>query len=359
MRRGSIAIAALCALTTTGADPKRPATFPHRIWAACDFEGRTPDYAWFGAAESNNIPKYPGNKTALRANAGPYERTAAIMAGVNPVPGPRMGKENSLFVRYFLVGGAEAQFQHFSLTTEDNWHVIKDDLIEGRWDEVTLNFTRDAKRNDGSARGFGEGERMDDFKLFAGKPDAAARYQLFLDDVIFFANDPSLPPEPEPFPNRIILLAAFDTGPKEKYWPGNFTIEESPPSGAYWRAAKSVPHSNGAQFIRIGIEPPRPVGGRTKLRFRYYLTGANRLTVQLFDATVQDNRYIRLENLQTNKWTTEYLDFNRDSRRNDGTQYSVFTAGNLVDDLFFFVEGPNAKTATLIVDEVVLFDAAN
>ncbi len=23
----------------------RPARFPHRIWAACDFEGRTPDYA--------------------------------------------------------------------------------------------------------------------------------------------------------------------------------------------------------------------------------------------------------------------------------------------------------------------------
>jgi hypothetical protein len=33
----------------------RPKHFPHRVWAACDFEGRTPDYAWFGPPETNNI----------------------------------------------------------------------------------------------------------------------------------------------------------------------------------------------------------------------------------------------------------------------------------------------------------------
>jgi lysophospholipase L1-like esterase len=33
------------------AEAGRPKHFPHRIWAACDFEGRTPDYAWFGPPE--------------------------------------------------------------------------------------------------------------------------------------------------------------------------------------------------------------------------------------------------------------------------------------------------------------------
>src|SRR5262245_1951349 len=47
------------------AEVTRPDHFPHRIWAACDFEGRTPDYAWFGPAEKRNIPVYPGNATAL------------------------------------------------------------------------------------------------------------------------------------------------------------------------------------------------------------------------------------------------------------------------------------------------------
>src|SRR4051794_38810187 len=43
----------------------RPAHFPHRIWAACDFEGQTPDYGWFGQAGTNDIPRYPGNERAL------------------------------------------------------------------------------------------------------------------------------------------------------------------------------------------------------------------------------------------------------------------------------------------------------
>ena len=332
-----------------------PTNFPHRIWAACDFEGRTPDYAWFGPAETNNIPGYPGNGTALGVSERPYKNVSAVMTGINPVPGPRMGKENWLFVRYYLKGGAEATFQHFSLTTEDNWHVPATGLQTGNWSELTLNFTRDARRNDGSKQPFGDGERMDDFKVFAGKPQDAARYELFLDDVIFFANDPALPPEPEPFPKRVILLAAFDTGPKEKYWPGEFEIVDQPPHGAWWRAARSVPRKDGkAQIVRIQIAPPRPVGARTKLRFRYHLTGASSMTVQIFDATVQDNRHVTLKGLKQSAWVTQYVDFTRDSRRNDGAR-DDFTAGNLVDDLFFFVP----EKATLHVDEVVLYDAAS
>ena len=342
--------------TATAAE-KRPSRFPHRIWAACDFEGQTPDYAWFGPAQTNNIPRYPGNRTALAVAERPYKDVSAVMTGINPVPGPRMGKENGLFLRYFLKGDAAAIFQHFSLTREDNWHIRVQGLAQNRWEEITLNFTRDALRNDGSAEGFGDGERMDDFKLFAGRPEDAARCDVSIDDVIFFANDPALPPEPEPFPRRVVFLAAFDTGPKEKYWPGDFALAEKPPGGAYWRAAQSVAREKGGAYIRVGIEPPRPVGSHTKLRFRYHLTGGSALTVQIFDATVQDNRHIRVEGLKEEQWTTHYLDFSRNSRRNDGTANSEFSAGNLVDDLFFFVEGPNARTASLFVDEVVLFDA--
>ena len=39
---------------------------------------------------------------------------------------------------------------------------------------TTGNFTRDARRNDGSPKTFGEGERMDDFKVFVGQPAQAA-----------------------------------------------------------------------------------------------------------------------------------------------------------------------------------------
>ncbi len=361
-----------------GARAGRPERFPHRIWAACDFEGQTPDYAWFGLVEKTNIPAYPGNATALRAEPKPHGNVSARMAGMNPVPGPRMGKVNHLYARYFIKrpaeasaaegGAAEATFQHFSLTTEDNQHISVSGLAEGHWAEVTLNFTRDAKRNDGSPGSFGDGERMDDFKVFLGKlgadKNAAPKdWDLLLDDVIFFAEDPALPPEPEPFPNRVILLAAFDTGitraERPKYFPGDFeAVAEGLPAGSFWGAARAVAQKEGrvGKLIRLQIEPPRPVGAHTKLRFRYHLQGAAAMTVQIFDLTAGDNRHIRLRDLRQKEWTTIYLDFTRDSKRNDGS-IGPFTAGNRVDDLFFFLDGEEGARADLLIDEVVLFDA--
>ncbi len=340
------------------ADETRPKTFPHRIWAACDFEGRTPDYAWFGPPETANVPSYPGNATALGVKEKWYGNVSALMTGINPVPGPRMGKVNKLYLRYYLKGATEATFQYFSLTREDNNHVRVTGLTEGKWSELTVNFTRDARRNDGSAEPFAEGERMDDFKVFVGKPKDGKEYELFLDDVILFADDPKAPAEEEPFPNRVIFLAAFDTGPKEKYWPGDFEIvEKDLPADSYWRVARAVPRKEGkGKWVRLQVDPPRPVGEHTKLRFRYHLTGASALTVQAFDATDKDNRHVRLKDLKQGEWRTVYVDFTKDGRRNDGKD-TPFAAGHKVDDLFFLAEPDGQEPVQLLVDEVVLFDA--
>jgi hypothetical protein len=343
------------------ASESRPAHFPHRFWAACDFEGRTPDYAWFGTPETANLPRYPGNATVLR---GSPSKESAAMAGINPVPGPRMGKSNGVYFRYWLKGADTAIVQHFNLTKEDNHHLNVRGLVEGRWAELALDFTRDSRRNDGSPGAMAEGDRMDDLKVFAGKAGQGKPCEILLDDLLFFADDPSLPPDPEPFPNRVILLAAFDTGEKEKYWPGDFQIvdagaqgDSAAPPGTWWRAARSVSRSDGkGKWIRLGIVPPRPVGERTKLRFRYHLRGATSMIVQIFDVKAMDNRHIRLDGLKTGEWETVHLDFTRDSRRNDGSA-GPFEAGSPVDDLFFFVD-PQAPEAQLHLDEVVLYDAA-
>ncbi len=343
----------------TRAETGRPKNFPHRIWAACDFEARTPDYAWFGPAETKNLPAYPGNATALGVSEKPYGKTSALMTGINPVPGPCMGKVNSMYARYFLKGGTEATFQHFSLSSNDNNHVRVSGLTEGKWSEVTVNFSRDGQRNDGKPGvPFKDGERMDDLKIFVGKPGDGKDYELLVDDVIFFADDPDLPPETEPFPNRVIFLAAFDTGidprGRPKYWPGEFEIvTKDAPAGRYWGTARAVPKKDGkGKWIRLQIEPPRPVGERTKLRFRYHLTGSRVLTVQTFDATDQDNRHVRLNDLKNGEWSFLHVDFTRDGKRNDGKE-TPFAAGHKVDDLFFFVD----SEADLFVDEVTLYDA--
>jgi hypothetical protein len=106
----------------------------------------------------------------------------------------------------------------------------------------------------------------------------------------------------------------------------------------------------------LQIEPPRPVGARTKLRFRYHLTGASAMTVQIFDVTDQDNRHVHLKGLKQGEWATVHVDFSADGKRNDGRD-TPFAAGHKVDDLFFFVEPSGPAEVRLFVDEVVLYDA--
>jgi hypothetical protein len=343
----------------------RPASFPHRIWAACDFEGQTPDYAWFGPTETKNIPPYPGNATALTVHPRPQGNFSARKTGFNPVPGPMMGKVNKLYLRYYLKGTTEALFQHYSLSSNDNNHIHVSGLTEGKWSEATLDFTHDARRNDGTPGiPFKEGERMDDFQLYIGKPNDGKNYELCIDDAIFFAEDPDLPAEKEPFPNRVIFLAAFDTGidpkSKPKYWPGEFEVvtrTTGAPERAYWGVARAVPRKEGkGKWIRLQIAPPRPVGAHTKLRFRYRLTGTAAMTVQVFDLTDNDNRHIHLKGLPQAAWTWANLDFTTDGKRNDGKQ-TPFAAGHKVDDLFFFLEPAGNQEVNLHIDEVVLYDA--
>lgn len=349
---------------TATVEETRPTRFPHRIWAACDFEAQTPDYAWFGPTETRNLPAYPGNAAALGVKERPYQNFSALMTGINPVPGPMMGKLNKMYCRYYLKGGSEATFQHYSLTVNDNNHIRVSGLSEGKWSELTLNFTRDAARNDGSSKAFQKGERMDDFKVFVGKPGDGKDYELYLDDIIFFDDDPDMPREREPFPNRVIFHAAFDTGidppSRAKYWPGDFEVVtngKGAPDDSYWGVVQAVRHEpTKGKWVRLEIKPHRAVGVRTKLRFRYFLSGASAMTVQVFDVADQDNRHIHLRSLKEGAWQWLILDFTKDAKRNDGTD-TPFAAGHKVDDLFFFVKPAGERGVQLYVDEVTLFDA--
>jgi hypothetical protein len=334
----------------------RPKTFPHRIWAACDFEGRTPNYGWFGPTETTNIPKYPGNVTALAARPKPYKTYAARMTGVNPVPGPRMGTTNFLCIRYFLKGKPKAKFQHYSLTRGDNNNIIVKGLTLNKWSQVTMNFTRDARRNDGSKEAFAKGERMDDLKVYVGKPDDGVEYHLILDDIIFFSMEPDLPPEKEPFPNRVIFLAAFDTGDKETYWPGNFELVQSPVPDSYWRAAKSIALTGGGKEVRIDIKPDRPLGAHTKIRFRYHAANTETLKVKLFNATQKTFYTVPVKELKQKKWIFNYLDFTKNGKRDDGKKPALKPLDK-VNKIEFIAEPVKEKTAELYIDEVVLFDA--
>src|SRR5207244_2095841 len=145
-----------------------------------------------------------------------------------------------------------------------------------------------------------------------------------------------------------------------KYWPGELeivTASKGAPEGSYWGVAKAVPRKEGkGKWVRLQVAPPRPVGEQTRLRFRYHVTGASALTAQVFDATDQDNRHVRLTGLKEGACANAVVDFTRDGKRNDGKE-TAFAAGHKVDDLFFLVEPDGDKDVELFLDEVVLYDA--
>jgi hypothetical protein len=351
------------------AENARPAHFPHRIWAFSGFEAKPPTFGWFGAEEKQNIPAYPGN-TAARRGTGPHGKHAALMTGMNPVPGPCMGQLNCMYCRYYLKGTDRATFQHFSLSSSDNCNIRVSGLKQGQWSELTLNFTRDSRRNDGSPGAFKPGERMDDLKVFVGTPGDGQSYEMIIDDVIFFDANPALPDEevskretsrlerqPEPFPNRVIFLAAFDTGirpesGRAKYYPGEWAIAEAPPAGSYWSVAQAVPAAGGKEsHVLLKFPPPRPLGSQTKLRFRYWLRGADSMKLILHNATANADHAVQLKELKQGQWVTQYVDF---SKQAAGRKPKL---RDLADQLRFVVPG-SGQNVRLYVDEVVLFEPA-
>jgi hypothetical protein len=143
--------------------------------------------------ERKDIPRYPGNTTALGVGARPYKKFSAIMTGINPVPGPRMGKVNKLYLRYRLSGSTDATFQHFSLSSNDNIdltdmdnrHIRLSGLKEGVWRTCYLDFTKNARRNDGTSTPFAAGHRVDDIFFFV-KADGGTQPELLIDEVVLY-----------------------------------------------------------------------------------------------------------------------------------------------------------------------------
>jgi hypothetical protein len=113
-----------------------------------------------------------------------------------------------LLARYFLKSATEATSQHFSLSSNDNNHVHVTGLTEGKWSELTLNFSRDAdnrhvrmtnlkqdewtfvhvdftkdgRRNEGKEAPFAAGHQVDDLFFLLDENDA----ELYVDEVTLY-----------------------------------------------------------------------------------------------------------------------------------------------------------------------------
>lgn len=327
----------------------RPGMFPGRIWAACDFEGNRERVAWAGQTVRDNIKVYPGNSRSLKAVPGSAEKGGIL--SVSPVYRPRMGKNNSVYFRYYLTGTDKIRLDLFNWTTGQVHRTVIEGLERNKWAEATADFSS-AKSVNGAL--IAAGERMEQLLFAVGDGE------LLVDDVICFTNDPDAggsPPD-EPFPRRVIEVWGFDVMDDYHPWThDHFMVVRS--GGKLkndWGSAKTLKQQNrDSKRVRLVIAPPLPVGDATRIRFRYDISGTDSLRVMIFDLTDADNRTNDLIVAGQDDWYWADLDLTR-ATKNDGNQ-TPFSAGNLVDDIFFLPAFGARSAVELFLDDVILYDA--
>jgi inosine-uridine nucleoside N-ribohydrolase len=314
--------------------------FPHRVHVVEDYETDIERRWWLsGVLETKNVP--PGSRRACRGvltqdfDDRQGDRETAYTAVVfNPVPGPPMGKNTRLSFRYWLQGTDVLRVQLYSLSNGYHRYLSLKDLPQGRWESATVDMTH-MRRPDGSGGALAEDERIDDIQFYTDP-----RAELLIDDVTLY--DAALPEETRPFPKRVIFTGWFDTGKQGNEWPGDFEIVPHEPPRT-WKAARSVANEQlKSPWIRIHLRGARPLAEQTALRFRYRLTGGDRIRVELANAGAQIAMH-ELTSLDKGEWSDTQVRFDVEGSSAD---MQIFA-----EDIRFVIP-PGAE---LLVDDVLLF----
>ena len=329
----------------------RPEVFPQRIWAACDFELLRKDVLWGGRVEKDNVPAYPANRHAAASRE--------IAPGLNALNMifsvyPRAESGSRVYFRYFLRGNSPVEVRLFNQNRQA-WHRLTvDGLVQGQWAEATVDFGEIKDDSDGGP--LESGERVSEVMLVLHGPG-----NFIVDDIICFAGEEETGQGArQKFPRRVIAAWGFD--PVEYYHPWTHTdyrVNHKHKSlVSDWGVAEGLDAKNkGVKRIRLIVDPPQQVGANTRVRYNYWLDNVRRLQPMIFDLTDSDNRHVGLETQPQGQWLTGTIDFTVDGIKNDGNQ-TPFEAGSLVDDIFYLAWPEDAQQEfTLLVDDVVLYDA--
>jgi inosine-uridine nucleoside N-ribohydrolase len=319
---------------TNPSAPVERGAMPYRVHVVENYETDIERRWWMcGRLEEKDVP--PGSKRACLGvltndfddlQGDPKAMYTAVI--FNPVPGPPMGKNTRLTFRCKLAGTDRLRVQIYSLTNGYHRHLTLTKLPQGKWQRLTVDLTK-ARRPDGSGGPLSENERIDDIQFYT---DAGAT--LLIDDIVLY--DAALPGEKRPFPDWPLFTGWFDTGRQGKEWPGDFEIvaHKAPLT---WKAARSVRESkSGLPWIRLDLRGERPLNETTRLRFRYRLTGADTMRVELGG---KKSYGVDLKGLKNGVWAETTVEFH-DPRKGEKVREVRFRlpAGAVlyVDDVLLY-----------------------
>jgi hypothetical protein len=316
--------------------------FPVRVHAFEDYDTDIEKRWWMaGKLEMRDVPA--GGRRACRATLTKDfddkmgDRSAEYKAVIfNPVPGPPMGRNTRLSFKYKLHGSDKLRVQLYSLTNNYHRYLSLSGLKTAEWTSATADMTQ-MRRPDGSGGPLSENERIDDIQFYIEREG-----DLLIDDIVLY--EAAAANEKRPFPKRVIFTAWFDTGKQGQEWSGDYDIvpHEKPRT---WKCARSVLNKDGGEpWIRVSLRGQRRLDDTCELFFRYQLTGADGVRVQLRNSKSGWSNDRVQAKLKRNEWSEATLQF----------RFPKGDSEQMVDEIRFLLP----KESQLLIDDVLLYTPA-
>ncbi|MBI1916848.1 MAG: nucleoside hydrolase [Planctomycetes bacterium] len=175
------------------------------------------------------------------------------------------------------------------------------------------------------------------------------------------ATNPSAPVERGMMPNRVHVLENYETDIERRWWlSGQLETKNVPPGSK--RACRGVLTNDFDDLqgdpkgmytaVIFNPVPGPPMGKNTRLNFRCWLKGSDRLRIQIYSLTNGYHRHLTLTKLPQAKWQSLTVDMTR-CRRPDGGG-GPLSENERIDDIQFYTDAE----AELIIDDIILYDAA-
>jgi inosine-uridine nucleoside N-ribohydrolase len=162
-------------------------------------------------------------------------------------------------------------------------------------------------------------------------------------------------------PNRVHAFEDFETDIEKRWWMSGKAETANLPPGST-RACRGILTQDFDDLmgnmktmytaVIFNPVPGPPMGKNPRLSFRYWLKGTDTLRVQIYSLTNGYHRYLSVTGLPQEKWQAGTVDMTQ-VRRPDGSG-GPLSENERIDDIQFYVE----RTAELLIDDIVLYDAA-
>ncbi len=176
------------------------------------------------------------------------------------------------------------------------------------------------------------------------------------------AKRPRKPVEQGGMPHRVHVAEDFDNDIERFWWmSGKPELKLLPPGSK--RACRAVLTHDFDDLLMVSRQmykavifnpvPGPPMGKNTRLGFRYWIKNTDSLRVQIYSLTNGYHRHLVIDKLPQGGWHHATADMT-EARRPDGTG-GPLSENERIDDIQFYADAD----AELIVDDVVLYDAAD